>query len=288
MAPKALLAASSVQPIDKLEALAGFTVSIEGTDVKATGRHVPGMDSGMIDHIVGEIAWSILAAAILDRMADEVQIPLQVNIERRNGPMRLGLLRLLFHIEDLIIVIEDHYTGALQLGQFGLLVTHDAAGLLLLCKIYKLLETEEQYIVGSNDKEIITDAEFVERKQEVTDGTKTRLVGRGAIIDDGDGLGVGGGLLPIFENLCELMIGDDDVLVDVGNLINISKHAIEDGRGAYLEKRLREVAGKLTQTGGIASSDDDGYHEGYEEDRVNGSHEAQRKEGEMGKMGKIS
>ena len=45
--------------------------------------------------------------------------------------MALGILRFLFHVEHLVLFVHHDDTRALQLLNAWLLVTHDAAGLLL-------------------------------------------------------------------------------------------------------------------------------------------------------------
>ena len=70
--------------------------------------------------------------------------------------MALGLLGLLFHIEDTVILVHHDDTGALELLYRGLLVTHDTTGSLLLGKIDKFLEREEEEIVGGKDEEVMT------------------------------------------------------------------------------------------------------------------------------------
>ena len=193
---------------------------------------MPGMNRRVIDHIMGQVAGCILAATVLDSMTNLVKVVLHVDIERRNSPMGFGLSGLLLHIEDLVVGIEDDDAGALEFGDIGLLMTHDATGLLGLGEIDKLLETEEEDVVGSHDKQgriaLIATVEIIDGEQQVADSTETGFVGFGTVIEDGDGLGVAGILLPGLEVMGELMVGDDDVLVDVRNTVDIDEHTIED------------------------------------------------------------
>lgn len=193
---------------------------------------MPGMNRRVIDHVMGQVARSILAATVLDGMTNQVKVVLQVDIERRNSPMGFGLSGLLLHIEDLVVGIEDDDAGALEFGDIGLLMTHDATGLLGLGEIDKLLETEEEDVVGSNNQQgriaLIATVEIIDGEQQVADSTETGFVGFGTVVEDGDGLGVAGILLPGLEVMGELMVGDDDVLVDVGNTVDIDEHTIED------------------------------------------------------------
>jgi len=68
----------------------------------------------------------------------------------------LGLLGFLLHIEDTVILVHHNDTGALEFLYRRLLVTHDATGSLLLSKIDKFLEREEEEVVGGKDKEVMT------------------------------------------------------------------------------------------------------------------------------------
>jgi len=193
---------------------------------------MPGMNRRVIDHVMGQVARSILAATVLDSMTNQVKVVLQVDIERRNSPMGFGLSGLLLHIEDLVVGIEDDDAGALEFGDIGLLMTHDATGLLGLGEIDKLLETEEEDVVGSNNQQgriaLIATVEIIYGEQQVADSTETSFVGFGTVVEDGDGLSVASILHPGLEVMCELMVGDDDVLVDVGNTVDIDEHTIED------------------------------------------------------------
>ena len=65
--------------------------------------------------------------------------------------MTLGFLRFLFHVEHLVLLVHHDDPRALQLLNAWLLMTHDAAGLLLQGKIDKLLEGEEKKVVSSDD-----------------------------------------------------------------------------------------------------------------------------------------
>ena len=150
----AILLSTVVSQLSEL--LAGFVVGVETTDVEAAGGHGPGVHLGLLDHVVGQVAGSILATAIGYAVADEVEVFLQVDIEGRNGPVALGLLGLLFHIENFIVLVHDDDTGALQLLNRGLFVAHDAAGSLLLGKVHELLEGEEEEVVGSENQQVWT------------------------------------------------------------------------------------------------------------------------------------
>ena len=186
----------------------------------------------MIDHVMCQVARCILATTILDSMTNQVKVVLKVDIERWNSPTRFGHSGLFLHIEDLVVGIEDYDAGALEFGNIGLLMTHDAASLLGLGKIDKLLETEKEDVVGSYDKHggitLVATVEIIDGQQQVADSTETGFVSFGTIVEDSDRLGVASILLPSLEVMGELMVGDDDVLVDVGNLVDIDEHTVEN------------------------------------------------------------
>ena len=146
--------------------------------------------------------------------------------------MGFGDSGLLLHIENLVVLIEDYNAGALEFGDIGLLMTHDATGLLGLGEIDKLMDTEEEDVVGSNNQQgriaLIATVEIIDGEQQVADSTETGFVGFGTIVEDGDGLGVASVPLPGLEVMSELMVGDNNVLVDVGNPVDINEHTIED------------------------------------------------------------
>jgi len=127
-------------------------ISVEGADVKTSSGHGPGMHRGVLDHVVGEVARGILATAVLDGMADEVEVVLLIYIKRWNGPVGLGMLGLFFHSQNLPVVIDLDDTRALELLDGGLLVAHDAARAFLLGEVYELLEGEEEEVVGGDDE----------------------------------------------------------------------------------------------------------------------------------------
>jgi hypothetical protein len=130
-------------------------IRIKAANVEAAGGHGPSVHSGVLDHIVSEVARGILATAVLYRMTHQVEVFLPIYIERWDCPMGLGNLGLLFHAEDAIVGIELYDTRALELLDGGLLVTHDAGGAFGFGEIDELLKTKEQQVVGSHYQQII-------------------------------------------------------------------------------------------------------------------------------------
>ena len=123
-------------------------ISIQTSDVESASIHFPGIHLGMIYQIMGQVSRRILSAAVFDGMQDEVEIFFVVEVERRYGPMTLGLLRFLFHVEDTLLFIKYHHTRALQLLDGRLFVTHDTTGVFLLCKVDEVAEREKEEVVG--------------------------------------------------------------------------------------------------------------------------------------------
>ena len=227
-------------------------VGIEATDIEAAGTHGPGVHQGVLYHVVGEVAGGVLATAIGYTLLDEIDVFLQIDIERGNGPVALGLPGLLFHVQYAQGIVDHNNAGALELLDGGLLVAHDAGGVLLQGEVDELLEGEEQEVVGSNYEHVVVDVQLVDGKEEVAHGSQTGVVGLGAIVDNGDGLGVGLTGRPFLEDGGKLVVGDDDVLIDLGDAVDIIEHTAQYGTLAYLQQGLGEVLGEFAQAGGVA------------------------------------
>ena len=205
----------------------------------------------MLHHIVGKIAGSVLAATVLHGMADKVEVVFLIYIERWNCPMALGVFGLLFHIEHLVVLIQYYNTCALQFIDGWLVVADDARRAFCLGILHKVTEREEQQVVGCYDKEVIVYLQFVHGKEEVANSTESGVVGLCAIIDDGDGFGIGLLVFPLVEDVGKLVVGDDDVLIDVGNGINVIKHTSQDSVVAYLKQRLGKILCQFAEASGV-------------------------------------
>ena len=205
----------------------------------------------MLHHIVGKIAGSVLAATVLHGMADKVEVVLLIYIERWNSPMALGVFGLLFHIKHLVVLVQYDNTCALQFIDGWLVVADDARRAFCLGKIHKVTEREEQQVVGCYDKEVIVYLQFVHGKEEIADSTESGVVGLRAIIDDGDGFCIGLLVFPLVEDVGKLVVGDDDVLIDVGNGIDVIKHTSQDSVVAYLQQRLGKVLCQFAKASGV-------------------------------------
>ena len=154
-------------------------------------------------------------------------------------------------------------------------MAHDTARAFLLGKVDELPETEEEEVVGGkNEKSLsptlphregaafpVTLFKTVYGMQQIADGSQAGVVGFGAIIDDGDGLGIVLLLGPLLKDGGELMVSDDDMLVDIGDGVDIIEHTAKNGVITYLEQWFGEVLGELAQAGGVTGGNDDGFHE---------------------------
>ena len=209
---------------------------------------------------MGEVAGCVLAATVLDRMTNEVEIFAKIDVEGWHGPVGLRFLRFLGHFEHAVVVVEDDDAGALEFLDRGLMVTHDAGGLLLQGKLHKIAEGEEEEVVGCHDEQVVVEVQGVDGIEQVTDGAETGLIGGGAVIDDGQGFAIAAVALPLLEGRGKLVVGDDDVLGDVGDGVNVTEQAVEDGGLTYLQQRLGRVACQLTEPCGIACCNDNGFH----------------------------
>lgn len=67
--------------------------------------------------------------------------------------MALGMFRLFFHIEHFPVGIYLYDARALELGDVGLMVAHDAGGAFCLGKINEALKGEIEEVVGSSNQE---------------------------------------------------------------------------------------------------------------------------------------
>ena len=137
--------------------LASLIIGIKAANVKSPPCHSPGMENGMLDHIMGEIPRRILATAILDRVSHQVKVFLQIDIEWRHSPMTLWQLRFLLHTQHPVILIQFHDTSPLQLLYRWLFMTHNATRPLRLGEVHKLLKREKQQIIRCDNQQIIID-----------------------------------------------------------------------------------------------------------------------------------
>lgn len=174
--------------------------------------------------------------------------------------MALGLLRLFFHVQYSVLLVHHNDSSALKFLDTGLLVAHDATGAFLQGEVHELLEGEKQEVIGSDYQHVVVDMQLVDGEKEVAHGTQTGVVGLGAIVDNGDGLGIALLRSPFAEDGGELVVGDEDVLIDLGDAVDVIEHAAQNGALADLQQGLGEVLGEFAQTGGVTGGYDDILH----------------------------
>ena len=148
-------------------------------------------------------------------------------------------------------------------------MAHNATSAFLQGEVHELLKGEEQEVIGSDYKEIMVWAlalamamagNVIDGKKEVAHGTQAGVVGLGTIVYNGDGLGIGLLRGPFAEDGGELVVGDEDVLIDLGDAVDVIEHAAQDGALADLQQGLGEVLGEFAQTGGVTGGYDDILH----------------------------
>ena len=133
----------------------GLFVGVEGADVEAGAGHLVGMEGGLGSEIVGEIAGGIAAAAVVQTVEDKGEILFHVDVERGHGPMALGLLGFFLHAEHLSVGIYLDNACALEFGNVGLVMAHDAGCGFLTGEIDEALERKVEEIVGGGDEDVL-------------------------------------------------------------------------------------------------------------------------------------
>ena len=161
--------------------------------------------------------------------------------------MTLWFLGLLFHVQHLVILIEHHYSSALQLLYRWLLMAHDARGLLFVGVVDKLLETEVEDVVGGDDEEIWSPllssplGEGIYCQYQVADCAEAGFVGVGAVVDDADGFGVCLFCCPLFEDMGKLMVCHYDMFGNLWYAVDVIEHSTEYCCHANLKEWLWKI-----------------------------------------------
>ena len=183
--------------------------------------------------------------------------------------MTLWFLGFLFHVQHLIILIEDYDTCALQFFYGWLLMAHDARGLLLVGVINKLLETEVEDVVGGDDEEIRSPflssplgekpppvlplgggnhspsfggvGEALYCQYQVADCAEAIFVGVSTVVDDADGFGVCLFGCPLLEDMGKLMVCYYDMFGNLWNAVDVIEHSTEYCCLANLEEWLWKI-----------------------------------------------
>ena len=133
-------------------------------------------------------------------------------------------MRFLLHLQDTVVLIEHHYAGTLQFLDRRLLMIHDATGLLGFGEVHELAEGEEEKVICRYHEQVIVQLQFIHCEEQVSYCAKTCLVGRSAIIDNRDRLGVVLLCRPFLKDMRKTMVGDDDMFVNLRNGIDVIEH----------------------------------------------------------------
>ena len=90
------------------------------------------------------------------------------------------------------------------------------------------------------------------------DGAQAGLVGRCAVVHDGDPLRLRPG--PGLKVVGKLVVRDDYVFVHQASAVDIIDEPVEDGLVAHREQGLGEVLGQRVEPRGIACGKDETFH----------------------------
>lgn len=219
-----------------------MAVAFEIADVISAARHLHGMDCGLAAEPGDIAAGGVYAAACSDALGDAPGVLAGVDVERRTAPVGLGICRLLLHGEDAVVRVDLDDAALMEALVVGLVVAHDAGRTFCIRVSDEVGEAEVEDVVAGDDEELVVDALLVDGVLDVAHGAEAGLVGAGAVIDDGDALGAGLG--PFGEVLRKLVVGDDDVLVDLARLRDVVEEPVEDRLVRDLEEWLGEILRK--------------------------------------------
>ena len=128
----------------------------------------------------------------------------------------------------------------------------DAAAVLFTGKLDKVRKTEKQQIVCGHNQQVVIDSEFVHREQKVAHSSQAGFIGLGSVIHNGYRLAIMLISCPFLKNRGEFMVGDDDILINLINAINIIKHPAQDGALPYFQQWFGKISGQFAQAGGIS------------------------------------
>ena len=92
--------------------------------------------------------------------------------------------------------------------------------------------------------------QLLDGKEDVFDCAQAGLVRGGTIVEDGNL--VGALRSPVFEDMGELMVADDDIFVYLAGLGHIVDEPVKYRLACYLQKGLGEVLGQRIESGGIS------------------------------------
>ncbi len=140
-------------------------------------------------------------------------------------------------------------------------MAHDAGGLLLSKERDKTGEGEVQQVVTCQDEQVLVDFQLFYGEEDVLHRTEpVGVVGR-AVIEDDDRMGKRAALFPSSEVIIELVVGDNHILPDPFDAIDIREEPVKDGPSLYIQEGLGKVLGQGIEPGCIAGCEDEARHE---------------------------
>ncbi len=140
-------------------------------------------------------------------------------------------------------------------------MAHDAGGLLLCKERDKTTKGEVQQVVTCQDEQVLIDFLLFYGDEDVLHRTEpVGVVGR-SVIEDDDRMGKGAALFPSSEVIIELVVGDNHILLDPFDAIDIREEPVKDGPSLYVQEGLGKVLSQGIEPGCIAGSQDEADHE---------------------------
>ncbi len=140
-------------------------------------------------------------------------------------------------------------------------MAHDAGGLLLSKERDKTREGEVQQVVPCQDEQVLVEVKRVYGKEDIFHCSKpVGIVGR-TVIENDDRMGKRAALFPSSEVIIELVVGDNHILPDPFDAIDIREEPVKDGPSLYIQEGLGKVLGQRIKPGCIAGCKDEADHE---------------------------
>ncbi len=140
-------------------------------------------------------------------------------------------------------------------------MAHDAGGLFLCKEGDKTTKGEVQQVVTCQDEQVLVDFLLFYGEEDVLDRTEPVGVVGGAVIEDDHGMGERAALFPSSKVIMELVVGDNHILLDPFDAIDIREEPVKDGPSLYIQEGLGKVLGQGIEPGCIAGSEDEADHE---------------------------
>ena len=140
-------------------------------------------------------------------------------------------------------------------------MAHDAGGLLLCKEGDKTGEGEVKKVVTRQNEQVLVDFLLFDGEEDVLHRPEpVGVVGR-AVIEDDDRMGKRAALFPSSEVIIELVVGDNHILLNPFDAINIREEPVKDGPSLYIQEGLGKVLGQRIKPGCIAGCKDEADHE---------------------------